>query len=170
MNTAFPGVLQVEEPTGAIDPALSARAFAETSLGRTCSMHVEPARTRFLLDRAVLHGLSFGLEITYEADRLARVDLAAKMLGDAKGWDGWTEEGERRRKHSGEMWAEVAFGRTLEPKPLLLEDGTEIVPFERTWKDPLHLKFPGGEVISYFDSKAGFAGVVVTYERSGKGD
>ena len=163
MRDVQSGVLTVEDPAGVIDPAIGARGFGETPLGKECGMRLEGVRTRFFLERGLFGGTPFRVEIVFEGERLARVDLTVHMAGDEKGWDGWTQEGEQRRKAVGEAWAEQAFGRKMEAKPIVMEDGTEIVPFEKTWDLPRRIGFEGGEVVSYYDSKASFAGVVVRY-------
>jgi len=167
MQDLKPGVLVVEEPSGVIDPQLGSREFGETPLGQVCGLRLDGMRTRYFMEDAVLGGQAFKVEIVYDGERMERVDLCVKMPGDKKGWDGWTEEGERRRKGLGEAWIAKAFGATADAKPITMEDGVEVVPFENAWDSPRRVLFHGGEVVSYYDSKAGFAGVVVRYGEMG---
>ncbi len=156
------GKLVFVDPAGEISPAIGARAFARTQLGQEAGMKLDGMRTRFFLDRAVIGGHAFRVEISYEGERLDRVELFLHLPGDKAGWDGWTEANERQRKEAAETWARQIFGKEMEVKPFEL-DGEEIVPFEVKWDTVRRAKFEWGEVLSYFDAKAGFSGVAVKY-------
>jgi hypothetical protein len=159
------GMLDVEAPEGTIDPRMGARAFAETPLGKECGKKLEGMRTHFYLERAQLSGRAYRVEIIYEGEALSHVDLFLHMWGDAEGWAGWSEQRERSRKEQAEEWAKKAFGKAMEVKPFELE-GETVVPFEVKWDTARRLKFEWGEVVSYFDSKGGFSGMGVHYERA----
>jgi hypothetical protein len=157
------GVLSLSHPPGEIDPALPLHAFAQTPLGQACGRVVEVRRTRLTLDHAVVEHQPFRVELSYDGDRLDRLELVLPLPGDDKGWDGWTEAQERTRKKQAEAWAARVFGRPMEIKPFVLDDGTVLTPFETRWDSPRRLALPWGEVGSFYDSKGGFSWMVITY-------
>lgn len=97
--------------------------------------------------------------LRFEGPTLARIDIMLPLAGDEKGWANWTMEGEMSRKASHEAWARHVFGRELEPKQI---EG--IIPFEVGADYPRFAAFPWGEVVSYYDSKGGFAYLCVRYQ------
>lgn len=159
---ASQGILLIDDPPGTIDPAIGARDFSQTKLGLECGKKLQGMRTTFYLERATIAGRAFRVDIIYQAEALDRVELYLHLWGDAEGWSGWSEQRERSRKEQAEAWAKDLFGREMEVKPFEME-GQEIVPFDVKWDTPRRLKFPWGEMVSYFDSKSAFAGVGIFY-------
>ena len=45
---------------------------------------------------------TFEVDIVFETQRLASVELFLKLPGDAQGWSGWSETGTRPRRWFGE--------------------------------------------------------------------
>jgi hypothetical protein len=68
------------------------------------------------------------------------------------------------RKAWAEEWAARVFGKELTIKPIVMEELPEpVYPAMPGPEHPRHAVFEWGEVSSYFDSKAGFAGLWVRY-------
>jgi hypothetical protein len=159
---AMSSSLQFDDPAGVLDPSVSCRAFAETSLGRAAGVRLEGERTHFLLDRCLIGGKTFQADILFESQQLSRVELFLVLPNDKKGWENWTQAAEQRRKQQGEAWIQTAFGQAPVVEPLEI-DGQKVVPFQPEWDYARILHTNWGKATSYFDSKAGFAGILLLY-------
>jgi hypothetical protein len=162
MNGAAEGTLAFERPAGHLSPGTTQRQIESTALAAAAARRMEESRTRYILEQCMIGGRDFRAEISFEVERLDRIELYLHMPGDKAGWAGWTETGERQRKETAEMWAAEVFGNEMTVKPFVL-DGQLITPFEVTWNTARHIAFPWGEIISGFDSKSGFAFVIIRY-------
>ena len=155
--------LPFSEPEGVLSFDATARAFADSTLGKACAVKLDGMRTRFTLDRALIHQKVFQVIITFEGERLSQLELLLILPTDKAGWDGWSEAGERQRKLQAEQWLAATFGLTPTPEPFDL-DGQKITPFQPAWDHPRTLLIPGAKITSYYDSKAAFAGILCRFE------
>jgi len=162
MNPLTPGTLTFESPAGTLSPDMTCREFDGASLGQAASLRLEGMRTHFRLDCCTIAGEDFTADIVFEGQRLDRLELALRLAGDEEGWGGWTEEKERQRKERGERWLNHVCSK---PSGILLFDteGQWITPVERTWDATCGIRFPWGEITSYYDSKAAFVGILFRY-------
>jgi hypothetical protein len=159
-----PPPVKFDDPPGEVSPALTATTFAQTPLGRAAAMLLDGMRTRFTLEHCTSLGRPFKAEIIYDAQHLDRIELFLLLPGDNKGWESWSEDGERNRKQQAEAWIADMFGQKPAVLPFEFE-GQWITPFETKWDTLQGLRFPWGEVTSYFDSKGGFSGLLIRYTR-----
>lgn len=161
MPPAAPSLL-FDAPAGELSPTATCREFADTPLGRAAALRLEGSRTHFHLPDSTLLGERFDVDIVFEAQHLARVELTLKLPTDAQGWSGWSEESERQRKIRGEAWIARLTGAPADILPLEI-DGTSVIPFEKNWDLPRGLRASWGGITSYFDAKAGFAGILIRF-------
>lgn len=158
------GALFFDETGEWIGPETTLASFETTKLRALTSVQVGVDKATCKLAERRLFGASFNVTLTFVGERLRRVDMFPNRPDDAKGWDGWTHESEMTRKTWAEEWAARIFGKPLGIKPIVLPDLPEpIYPAKPTPEHPRHALFDWGEVASYYDSKAGFAGLWIHY-------
>lgn len=150
----------------AIGPGTTSAQIAATEVGRHAATHFTGDGSRLVLGRLEIGGQRFDVTAHFTAGRLARLELFAPLAADGRSWSDWSHQGEMARKHVHERWAAAYFGRPMEPKPIEVEGLTQpggVVPFEVGEDYPRHARFEWGEVLSWYDGKAGQAGLAVSY-------
>lgn len=159
------GSLRIDDPVETLVPRMSLEDFERSALRPLTSLHLSAEGCTCRLAERRIGGHAFHVTLTFGPDaRLASIDLFPVRPGDAAGWSGWTLEQEMDRKRWAESWAERTFGTPLTIKPFELETSPEpILPANPGPEHPRHAVFAWGEVCSYFDSKAGFAGLWIRY-------
>lgn len=155
-------ILCFDSPAGQLAPTVTCREFSESPLGRAAALRLEGLRTHFRLSDCVLLGETTEVDIVFETQRLASVELFLKLPIDTKGWGSWSEESERLRKSRGEAWIARLTGTAPEIVPLEI-DGISVIPFEKNWDLTRGIRADWGIITSYFDAKAGFAGILIRF-------
>ena len=158
------GDLYFEETGESVGPETTPGSFETTKLRKLGSLHLSPDLSTCKLAERRIFGESFNVTLTFRGQHLSNVDLFPNRPGDAKGWAGWTREIEMARKAWAEQWAARVFGKKLTIKPIVLDELPEpVYPATPGPEHPRHAVFEWGEVSSYFDDKAGFAGLWIRY-------
>jgi hypothetical protein len=158
------GELFFDESGETLGPSTTVNSFEATALRKLSSLHLSPDRATCKLAERRIFGDSFNVSLTFVGQRLQTIDLFPNRPGDAQGWSGWTKEKEMARKAWAEEWAARVFGKPLTIKPFVLEELPEpVFPATPGPEHPRHAVFDWGEVCSYFDDKAGFAGLWIRY-------
>lgn len=162
-TAAQTGQLRFDATGECVGPGTRYSEFANTRTGKLLTKRTWRETVYAEVSRESLEGMELQISLEFENDQLVRVNLFVPQAGDSKGWDGWTKEGETARQRAGEAWIEKTFGQKPTLKPYISDTGKEIIPAMPVENHPRYLKFPWGEVVSYFDSKGGFPGVTVKY-------
>ncbi len=158
------GELYFDETDEVIGSHTTPDDFDKMKLRKFGAVHLSPGRSTCKLAERRLFGESFNVTLTFVGRRLREVDLFPNRPGDAGGWSGWTLEAEMARKAWGEEWAARVFAKELSIKPFVAPElSRPVYPATPGPEHPRHAVFDWGEVCSYFDDKAGFAGIWVRY-------
>jgi hypothetical protein len=159
------GSLYIDGSADPIAPRMTLDAFERSTVRAGASLHLSADGCTCKLAERRIAGNAFHLTLTFGPDtRLASIDLFPVRPGDERAWSGWTLEQEMDRKRWLEAWAAQTFGAPLRVKPFELDTSPEpIYPTTPGPDHPRHAVLPWGEVCSYFDSKAGFAGLWIRY-------
>lgn len=153
------GTLILNDTGEAIGPVTTAADFAQSKAASRGMTSYGTEQTEVEFKPCLVSGTRFAAaSLIFRGPRLSHIDMMLPIDGDERGWDNWTMQNEMSRKAAHESWAERAFAVQLLHKPI---EG--IVPYEPGPDYPRHAITPWGEVISYYDSKGGFAFLRVRY-------
>jgi hypothetical protein len=122
-------------------------------------VHVGPRDTRVLLRGAQIGGALWDVEIRFEAEAIARVELVARRPGDARSWDEWSMDQETARKVFHEDWAARVLGASFEA--LRIEVEGKWISTEWPEPAPRQATMPWGQLRSVYDGHASQALLVM---------
>jgi hypothetical protein len=160
-HAARRGVLTIAPPGDDLGPGTKALDFARTGSGLAASLHVAGGESVFTLSEAAIAGARFHARIRFVWDDLRRVELVMTASPDGRRWPEWTHDGELSRKAAHEAWAGAVFGRAMPIRPVLAPE--PVMPAAPGPEHPRHIRFDWGEVVSWYDGKAGAASLMVFY-------
>lgn len=135
--------------------------------GAVKRLHSGGTETRITLNPQRVLGVTTHLELHFEGDRLARIQMMAinECVPEVMAAGGvWSRENELARKRFHERWAAEALGCPLAVKPWVDPDlPGPVMPACPGPEHPRYAEFPWGEIISSLDEKACEADLIVKY-------
>jgi hypothetical protein len=102
-------------PEAVASPALTRTAFVESAAWpeRRCERD-EGSFSEWRVEGLVSRGQELSATLCFHGERLLSITLAAKVPGDERGWDSWSEESELARKDVHDALLGPGIGRQSE--------------------------------------------------------